>query len=242
MFKKTELMMPRLWLHDFCTACLALIQPSFSSGRTEPFSPRACHVLATVVAVAVARPFCFGACVLVSEAHGHSQELRSKRRLKSKQATSEVPGCIAQEADMVIEAAVERLDIKQAVFAELEKVCRPDCVLSSNTSTINLDLISAKMRGRDRAAGAHSFSPAHVMPLLEIVRTDHSSPQVCAYPPPPSTTHCHQNSSSLLCKRAVRYAHFKATVCYTQFPALSVSDGQERKSNSVGARQACCIA
>jgi hypothetical protein len=219
MFKKTELMMPRLWLHDFCTACLALIQPSFSSGRTEPFSPRACHVLATVVAVAVARPFCFGACVLVSEAHGHSQELRSKRRLKSKQATSEVPGCIAQEADMVIEAAVERLDIKQAVFAELEKVCRPDCVV-----------------------GAHFFSPAHVMPLLEIVRTDHSSPQVCAYPPPPSTTHCHQNSSSLLCKRAVRYAHFKATVCYTQFPALSVSDGQERKSNSVGARQACCIA
>jgi hypothetical protein len=142
-------------------------------------------MLVTVVAVAVAHPFCFGACVLVSEAHGHSPELRSKRRIKSKQARSEVPGCIAQEADMVIEAAVERLDIKQAVFAELEKVCRPDCVLSSNTSTINLDLISAKMRGRDRVVGAHFFSPAHVMPLLEIVRTDHSSPQVCASPPPP---------------------------------------------------------
>lgn len=79
---------------------------------------------------------------------------------------------------MVIEAAVERLDIKQSIFAELEKVCRADCVLATNTSTINLDLISAKMRNRDRVVGAHFFSPAHVMPLLEIVRTDHSSSQV----------------------------------------------------------------
>jgi enoyl-CoA hydratase/3-hydroxyacyl-CoA dehydrogenase len=101
-----------------------------------------------------------------------------KGLLKSAQVLRELPICTVQEADMVIEAAVERLDIKQSIFAELERVCRPDCVLSSNTSTINLDLISAKMRNRDRVVGAHFFSPAHVMPLLEIVRTDHSSAQV----------------------------------------------------------------
>ena len=94
-----------------------------------------------------------------------------------------------QDADMVIEAAVERLDIKQSIFADLENACRSDCVLSTNTSTINLDLISAKMRNRERVVGAHFFSPAHVMPLLEIVRTDHSSPQVR------SLLHC----SALLC-------------------------------------------
>jgi enoyl-CoA hydratase/3-hydroxyacyl-CoA dehydrogenase len=79
---------------------------------------------------------------------------------------------------MVIEAAVERLDIKQNIFVDLERACRADCVLATNTSTINLDLISDKMRARDRVVGAHFFSPAHIMPLLEIVRTSHSSPQV----------------------------------------------------------------
>lgn len=91
-------------------------------------------------------------------------------------------------ADMVIEAAVERLDVKQDIFAELERVCKPGAVLATNTSTINLDLISEKMRDRTRLVGAHFFSPAHVMPLLEIVRTERSSPQV--WPPPAPFTLC----------------------------------------------------
>jgi enoyl-CoA hydratase/3-hydroxyacyl-CoA dehydrogenase len=67
--------------------------------------------------------------------------------------------------------------------ADLEKVCRPDAILSTNTSTIDIDLVGAKMeaggaKSAGRLLGAHFFSPAHVMPLLEIVRTSRTSPQV----------------------------------------------------------------
>ncbi|BDA49067.1 Peroxisomal fatty acid beta-oxidation multifunctional protein [Coccomyxa sp. Obi] len=80
--------------------------------------------------------------------------------------------------DMVIEAVIEDVGLKQRIFADLEKCCRPDCILSSNTSTIDITLIGAKTRAADRIVGAHFFSPAHIMPLLEIVRTDKTSPQV----------------------------------------------------------------
>lgn len=66
------------------------------------------------------------------------------------------------------------------IFADLERACKPDAILSSNTSTIDLTLIGAKTSCPDRIVGAHFFSPAHVMPLLEIVRTDKTSPQVCS--------------------------------------------------------------
>lgn len=80
---------------------------------------------------------------------------------------------------------LEDVGLKQRIFADLEKACRPDCILSSNTSTIDISLIAKKTKAADRIVGAHFFSPAHIMPLLEIVRTDQSSPQVrsrCAAP------------------------------------------------------------
>jgi enoyl-CoA hydratase/3-hydroxyacyl-CoA dehydrogenase len=73
---------------------------------------------------------------------------------------------------------VERVDLKQSIFADLEAATRPDCILSSNTSTIDLNLIGKKTKAGGRIVGAHFFSPAHVMPLLEIVRTEHTTPQV----------------------------------------------------------------
>lgn len=82
----------------------------------------------------------------------------------------------------VIEAVIEDVGLKQRIFADLERVCRPDAILSSNTSTIDISLIGAKTRAAERIVGAHFFSPAHIMPLLEIVRTDKTSPQ--ARPPP----------------------------------------------------------
>lgn len=69
------------------------------------------------------------------------------------------------------------MGLKQRIFADLERVCRPDAILSSNTSTIDISLIGAKTRAAERIVGAHFFSPAHIMPLLEIVRTDKTSPQ-----------------------------------------------------------------
>ena len=73
---------------------------------------------------------------------------------------------------------LEDVGLKQRIFADLEKACRPDCILSSNTSTIDISVIGQKTRAADRIVGAHFFSPAHIMPLLEIVRTDKTSPQV----------------------------------------------------------------
>ncbi|KAI3938268.1 hypothetical protein MKW92_004636 [Papaver armeniacum] len=83
-----------------------------------------------------------------------------------------------KDVDMVIEAVIENVSLKQQIFADLEKHCPSHCILASNTSTIDLDLIGEKTRSQDRIVGAHFFSPAHVMPLLEIVRTKKTSPQV----------------------------------------------------------------
>ncbi|KAI7744767.1 hypothetical protein M8C21_016902 [Ambrosia artemisiifolia] len=79
--------------------------------------------------------------------------------------------------DMVIEAVIENVSLKQQIFLDLEKYCSPNCILASNTSTIDLNLIGEKTKSHDRIIGAHFFSPAHVMPLLEIVRTPKTSPQ-----------------------------------------------------------------
>jgi len=67
----------------------------------------------------------------------------------------------------------------RTVAADLERVCGPDCILSTNTSTIDIELIGSKTKSQDRVIGAHFFSPAHIMPLLEIVRTSKTSKQVC---------------------------------------------------------------
>eukprot|EP00262_Sarcandra_glabra_P015137 TRINITY_DN459_c1_g1_i2.p1 TRINITY_DN459_c1_g1~~TRINITY_DN459_c1_g1_i2.p1 ORF type:complete len:721 (+),score=149.52 TRINITY_DN459_c1_g1_i2:112-2274(+) len=83
-----------------------------------------------------------------------------------------------KDVDMVIEAVIEKVPLKQSIFSELEKVCPPHCILATNTSTIDLNIIGESTRSQDRIVGAHFFSPAHVMPLLEIVRTEKTSPQV----------------------------------------------------------------
>ncbi|XP_024381161.1 glyoxysomal fatty acid beta-oxidation multifunctional protein MFP-a [Physcomitrium patens] len=84
---------------------------------------------------------------------------------------------VFKSVDMVIEAVIENIDLKQSIFVDLEKNCKNDCILATNTSTIDLNLVGAKTRSQDRLIGAHFFSPAHIMPLLEIVRTDKTSPQ-----------------------------------------------------------------
>ncbi|GMN50554.1 hypothetical protein TIFTF001_019698 [Ficus carica] len=82
------------------------------------------------------------------------------------------------DVDMVIEAVIENIALKQVIFSEIEKVCPSHCILASNTSTLDLRLIGEKTNSQDRILGAHFFSPAHIMPLLEIVRTEKTSPQV----------------------------------------------------------------
>ncbi|TVU32598.1 hypothetical protein EJB05_24335, partial [Eragrostis curvula] len=82
-----------------------------------------------------------------------------------------------KDVDMVIEAVIEKIPLKQSIFADIEKACPPHCILATNTSTIDLNVVGEKTNSQDRIIGAHFFSPAHIMPLLEIVRTEKTSPQ-----------------------------------------------------------------
>ena len=84
------------------------------------------------------------------------------------------------EADIVVEAVFEGMELKKQVFAELDKVTRPDAILASNTSTLDIDAIAAATSRPQQVIGHHFFSPANVMRLLEIVRGKESSPTVIA--------------------------------------------------------------
>lgn len=72
--------------------------------------------------------------------------------------------------DLAIEAAFERLTVKQAIMRELDAHCPPSTILGTNTSTLDLDRIADATRRPHSVVGLHFFSPAHVMPLIEIVR------------------------------------------------------------------------
>ena len=80
--------------------------------------------------------------------------------------------------DMVIEAVIENLDLKRKIFATLESIVKPSCILSTNTSTISIAKCASEMRNPERLIGAHFFSPAHVMQLFEIIRVDQTPPQI----------------------------------------------------------------
>jgi len=84
------------------------------------------------------------------------------------------------EADIVIEAVFEDQALKQRTFAELAQVTSEDCVLATNTSTLDVDVIAAASGRPGQVVGHHFFSPAHIMTLLEIVRGRHTTPVVLA--------------------------------------------------------------
>lgn len=73
------------------------------------------------------------------------------------------------EVDLIVEAVFENLAVKKQVFAELDKVARPGCILASNTSTLDIDQMAAATSRPESVLGLHFFSPANVMRLLEIV-------------------------------------------------------------------------
>jgi 3-hydroxybutyryl-CoA dehydrogenase len=79
------------------------------------------------------------------------------------------------ECDLVIEAVVEELDVKQALFADLDRVVRPDAVLATNTSALSVTEIAGATERPERVVGMHFFNPAPVLPLVEVVRTEKST-------------------------------------------------------------------
>ena len=81
----------------------------------------------------------------------------------------------AADADLVVEAAIENLEIKKSIFAELDAICKPETILASNTSSISITAIAAATKRPDRFIGMHFFNPATVMKLVEVIRGANTS-------------------------------------------------------------------
>lgn len=76
----------------------------------------------------------------------------------------------AKDVDVVIEAAIENMDIKKAIFKELDEICKPECILASNTSALSITEIGAATKRADRVIGMHFFNPVPAMRLIEIIK------------------------------------------------------------------------
>lgn len=79
------------------------------------------------------------------------------------------------DANIIVEAVVENPKIKSQVLAELESHVHSDCILTSNTSTISINLLAESLSRKDKFCGMHFFNPVHKMPLVEVIRGEYSS-------------------------------------------------------------------
>lgn len=75
----------------------------------------------------------------------------------------------AADADIVLEAIVENVDVKKALFAELDGICKPETIFATNTSSISITQIAAATKRQDKVIGMHFFNPATVMKLVEVI-------------------------------------------------------------------------
>lgn len=85
---------------------------------------------------------------------------------------------VAAESDLVVEAALEDLDLKRTLFRALDAAARPEIPLATNTSALSVSAIAAATQHPDRVLGLHFFNPAPVMPLVEVVRADRTATAV----------------------------------------------------------------
>ncbi|HTI19713.1 MAG TPA: 3-hydroxyacyl-CoA dehydrogenase NAD-binding domain-containing protein [Kutzneria sp.] len=115
----------------------------------------------------------------VGYVHGEIDKLQAKKRL-SPDAANRLKALVSgsldkaafSDADFVIEAVFEELSVKQQVFAEVEEHVSAECVLATNTSSLSITEMAAKLAHPERVVGFHFFNPVAVLPLLEIVRGD----------------------------------------------------------------------
>ena len=108
-------------------------------------------------------------------AKGVITEKELEDRLSRISFTTDIDSELVLGADFVIEAVFEDMAIKQETFAKLEARCRPDTIFCTNSSVMSPSQISAKMTYRERFVGTHFWNPAHLIPLVEVVKSDASS-------------------------------------------------------------------
>ncbi|WHZ11810.1 MAG: 3-hydroxyacyl-CoA dehydrogenase / Enoyl CoA hydratase [Burkholderiaceae bacterium] len=113
--------------------------------------------------------------------------LQAKGRMTAEQVADQKQRLVAADSiaaladcNLVIEAVVERLDVKKALFAELESAVAPDAVLATNTSSLSVTAIAAGLKRPQRFAGYHFFNPVPLMRVVEVVAGLKTDPAVCA--------------------------------------------------------------
>jgi 3-hydroxyacyl-CoA dehydrogenase/enoyl-CoA hydratase/carnithine racemase len=113
----------------------------------------------------------------VGYVHAEIDKLLAKQRVSADKASrlkSLVTGSLSKDvfadADFVIEAVFEEMSVKQKVFAEVEAVVSPECVLATNTSSLSVSTMASGLSHPERVVGFHFFNPVAVLPLLEIIR------------------------------------------------------------------------
>lgn len=123
----------------------------------------------------------------VSWVHAETDKLLARKKLSQDRANrvkALVSGSVSKEvfadADFVIEAVFEELEVKKAVFAELERVVSPECVLATNTSSLSVAAMAEDLEHPERVVGFHFFNPVAAMPLLEIVKAPATADEVLA--------------------------------------------------------------
>ncbi len=93
------------------------------------------------------------------------------KALKMIEISDDTAGAV-RDADVVFEAAPEKLALKQTIFAEIEQHAPENCILASNTSVMPITKIMSKLRLKNRAVGTHWWNPPHMIPLVEVVQTE----------------------------------------------------------------------
>ncbi|AKT52848.1 3-hydroxyacyl-CoA dehydrogenase [Arsenicicoccus sp. oral taxon 190] len=113
----------------------------------------------------------------VGYVHAELDALAAKGRLGADQVnrckalvTGDTSKAAMADADLVIEAVFEEMSVKQQVWAEVEAVVSPECVLATNTSSLSITEMASQLRHPERVVGLHFFNPVAVMPLVEVVR------------------------------------------------------------------------
>ena len=113
----------------------------------------------------------------VGYAHAEIDKLAGKRRISADKASrlkGLVTGSLTKDAfadaDVVIEAVFEEMSVKQKVFAEVEAVVGPECVLATNTSSLSVSAMASGLAHPERVVGFHFFNPVAVLPLVEVIR------------------------------------------------------------------------
>ena len=112
-------------------------------------------------------------------------------------AVARVRSCVdlaeaVRGADYVVEAVLEDLPLKQKLFADIERHVRPDTILASNTSVIPITSIMQGLKKRERALGTHWWNPPFLVPLVEVIATEWTSPRAIAW-----TMELHQAAGKL---------------------------------------------